>query len=181
MHFDNIPYDAGLYGMAEARHNFIVTLPPVSVLPVATFNMPEYYKNGFGAVFNMAIDKYIFVTVKRHGELSGQQYRLNYSSTENVDNVDDIENGGKEEVCVVRSTRHFTSKCRGRPSGSKALVINSFAVGLLNALHTMRGERITWEQLAEEAVHVELERLNRPMGKQIQFCRGVRGNELYSV
>lgn len=168
----------GPYGMAEARHNFIVTRTPLRLsFAGGGTDMPEYYKNGFGAVFSMAIDKYIYVTVKRHGELSGQQYRLNYSSTENVDNVDDIENDIAREClkAVPVDPPLYISTVGDLPAQAGLGSSSSFAVGLLNALHTMRGERITQGQLAEEAVHVELERLNRPMGKQDQFAAAFGG------
>ena len=42
--------------MAEARHNFIVTRTPLRLVAGGGTDMPEYYKNGFGAVFSMAIE-----------------------------------------------------------------------------------------------------------------------------
>lgn len=164
--------------MVEALHNYIVTRTPLRLsFAGGGTDLPEYYQSGFGAVLSMAIDKYIYVTVKRHGELSGQQYRLNYSSTENVDHVDDIQNDIARECLktVPVDPPLYISTVGDLPAQAGLGSSSSFAVGLLNALHTMRGERVTHGQLAEEAVHVELERLKRPMGKQDHFAAAFGG------
>src|SRR4030065_2925503 len=55
-------------------------------------DLPAYYEKHDGAVISSAIDKYIHVTVKRHSPLFQEAYRLNYSKTEHVESLDDIEN-----------------------------------------------------------------------------------------
>ena len=55
--------------------------------------------------------------------------------------------------------------------GSSGLGSSScFAVGLLNALHTLKGERVSSAQLAEEACHIEINLLKNPIGKQDQYA-----------
>ncbi len=164
--------------MAEPRHSYIVTRTPLRLsFAGGGTDLPEYYKSGFGAVLSMAIDKYIYVTVKRHSELSGQQYRLNYSSTENVDSIDDIQNDIARECLrtVPVDPPLYISTVGDLPAQAGLGSSSSFAVGLLSALHAMRGERVTQGQLAEEAVHVELERLHRPIGKQDHFAAAFGG------
>jgi D-glycero-alpha-D-manno-heptose-7-phosphate kinase len=48
---------------------------------------------------------------------------------------------------------------------------SSFAVGLLNALHAFRGERVSAGQLAEEASYIEIDVLKEPIGKQTSMRR----------
>ena len=55
-------------------------------------DLPAFYERDVGAVLSSAIDKNIYVTVKRMGSLFDAKYRLNYSITENVDSLDDMEN-----------------------------------------------------------------------------------------
>lgn len=55
-------------------------------------DLREFYKREAGAVFSTAINKYVYVTVKHHGELFGEPIRLSYSGTELVQRVDEIEN-----------------------------------------------------------------------------------------
>lgn len=52
---------------------------------------------------------------------------------------------------------------------------SSFAVGLLNALHAFRGERVSAGQLAEEACHIEIDVLKQPIGKQDQYAAAFGG------
>jgi D-glycero-alpha-D-manno-heptose-7-phosphate kinase len=56
---------------------------------------------------------------------------------------------------------------------------SAFAVGLLNALHTLRGERVTAGQLAEEACYIEMQVLNEPIGKQDQYAAAYGGMNLF--
>ncbi|MBI4575130.1 MAG: GHMP kinase [Planctomycetes bacterium] len=140
-------------------------------------DLPAFYEREWGGVLSTAIDKYVYVTVKRHGALFDEPIRLNYSETEIASRVDDIRNAIAREcirllevglpcyVSVVSDVPAFT----GLGSSS------SFAVGLLNALHAFRGERVSKGQLAEEAARVELEVLRRPMGKQDHYAASYGG------
>jgi D-glycero-alpha-D-manno-heptose-7-phosphate kinase len=48
-------------------------------------------------------------------------------------------------------------------------------VALLNALHTYKREFVSSRQLAEEACHIEIERLGEPIGKQDQYIAAYGG------
>ena len=47
---------------------------------------------------------------------------------------------------------------------------SSFAVGLVHALHALKGEQATKYTLAAEAAHIEVDLLDRNMGKQDHFA-----------
>ncbi|HEU4758702.1 MAG TPA: galactokinase, partial [Dehalococcoidia bacterium] len=51
----------------------------------------------------------------------------------------------------------------------------SFTVGLLNALHTLKREHVPLDDLAEEACHLEIEKLHEPIGKQDQYIAAFGG------
>src|SRR5438128_12258330 len=55
-------------------------------------DLADFYDRSYGAVFSTAIDKYIYVTVKQHSQLFNEPIRVNYSSTEQVDTIDEIKN-----------------------------------------------------------------------------------------
>ena len=55
-------------------------------------DLPSFYEQEDGAVISTAIDKYIYVTVKKHNKLFNETYRLNYSETEHADTLDEIRN-----------------------------------------------------------------------------------------
>ncbi len=52
---------------------------------------------------------------------------------------------------------------------------SSFTVGLLGALHALRGEAANAGQLAREACEIELDRLGEPIGKQDQYIAAYGG------
>ena len=47
---------------------------------------------------------------------------------------------------------------------------SAFAVGLVNALHALKGEMVTKHAIASEAAHIEVDLLGRSMGKQDHFA-----------
>jgi len=140
-------------------------------------DLPDFYEKHGGSVVSTTIDKYIYVMVKRHSPIFNEAYRLSYSKTEHVNNIDEIEND------VARACLQFLhvdppifiSTAADLPASSGLGSSSSFAVGLLYALHTMRGENVSIGQLAEEASYVEVEMLKRPIGKQDQYAAAFGG------
>jgi D-glycero-alpha-D-manno-heptose-7-phosphate kinase len=135
-------------------------------------DLPDFYRKHGGAVISATIDKYIYVTVKRHSRLFNEVYRLSYSQTEHVNTLDEIENDVARECLRLVHVEPplLIATASDLPASSGLGSSSSFAVGLLYALHTMRGESVSAGQLAEEACHVEIEMLKRPIGKQDQYA-----------
>jgi D-glycero-alpha-D-manno-heptose-7-phosphate kinase len=140
-------------------------------------DMPDFYLKHDGAVLSTTINKYLYVTVKRHGDLFEESYRLNYSATEQADHLDDIKNDIARECLRLSQIEPpiYISTVADLPGHSGLGSSSSFAVGLLNALHAMTGERVSPGQLAEEAARVELEILERPIGKQDHYAAAFGG------
>ena len=59
----------------------------------------------------------------------------------------------------------------GRAGIDRAGRVERVRRGLLHALHSLRGERVSAAQLAEEATHIEIDVLKQPIGKQDQYAR----------
>ena len=160
------------------RPSLVVTRTPLRVsFAGGGTDLPEFYEREYGAVLSTTIDKYLYVTVKRHGELFQEGFRLNYSQTEHVDRLDEIQNHiARECLRLLRAEPPiYISTVADLPEFSGLGSSSSFAVGLLNALHAYRGERVSAAQLAEEAAHVEIEVLKRPIGKQDHYAAAVGG------
>lgn len=140
-------------------------------------DFPDFYRKHGGAVVSTTIDKYIYVTVKRHSPLFNEAYRLSYSKTEHVNRLDEIENNVARECLrlVYLEPPLFVATSSDIPSSSGLGSSSSFAVGLLYALHTLRGEDVSVSQLAEEAAQVEIEILGGPIGKQDQYATAFGG------
>jgi D-glycero-alpha-D-manno-heptose-7-phosphate kinase len=145
-------------------------------------DLPAFYERDGGAVFSTAIDKYVYVTVKRHGLVFDERVRLNYSVSEAVSDIAALRNDIARECLQFLDIEPpiYVSVVSDLPDSSGLGGSSAFAVGLLNALHTYRGERVSAGQLAEEASHIEIERLGQPIGKQDQYAAAVGGLNLFT-
>ena len=168
--------------MKASTHHAVTTMTPlrVSFLGGGT-DFPEFHKSDEGLVVSMAIQQFIYVTVKRHSPLFGERYRISYSETEHVDSLEDIQNEivrscielvGIEEPLYVATSSDL-------PAQSGLGSSSSFAGGLLNALHFLLGQPVSAGQLAEEACEVEIIRMGKPIGKQDQNAAAFGGLNSY--
>jgi D-glycero-alpha-D-manno-heptose-7-phosphate kinase len=144
-------------------------------------DLAEFYERDYGAVLSTAIDKYIYVTVKRHSNLFFEPIRLNYSKSEQVNRIDEIENDIARECLQMLGIEPpiYISTVGDMPASTGLGGSSSFAVGLLNALHAYKGERVSAGQLAEEACHIEIDVLRQPIGKQDQYAAAYGGINLF--
>jgi D-glycero-alpha-D-manno-heptose-7-phosphate kinase len=144
-------------------------------------DLAEFYETDYGAVLSSAIANYIYVTVKRHSPLFNERIRLNYSKSEEVQDVDEIENDIVRESLRLLEVEPplYISTVGDHPASAGLGGSSSFAVGLLHALHAFRGERVSAGQLAEEASAVEIELLGQPIGKQDQYAAAFGGLNLF--
>ena len=140
-------------------------------------DLPAFYEHYEGGVISSAINQYVYVTVKRHSALFQEQYRLSYSKTEHTSSIDDIENSIARECIrlVPVEPPLYIATAADLPASSGLGSSSSFAVGLLHALHLLRGERVSAAQLAEEACEVEIKLLGNPIGKQDQYAAAFGG------
>ena len=163
---------------AENAPAIIMTRTPLRIsFAGGGTDLPAYYRSTDGAVLSCAIDKYVYVTVKRHGALFNEAFRLNYSVSESTSSLGEVRNAIARECIRLLGIKPplYISTIADLPSGSGLGSSAAFAVGLLNALHTYRGEAVSEGQLAEEACHVEIEILVRPVGKQDQYAAAYGG------
>jgi D-glycero-alpha-D-manno-heptose-7-phosphate kinase len=121
------------------------------------------------------------VTVKRHGAGFGKPIRLNYSETEHVNRIDDVRNDIARECLRFLNVDVpiYVSTVADVPAASGLGSSSAFAVGLLNALHIWRQERVSAAQLAAEAAQVEIDILGQPIGKQDHYAAAYGGINFY--
>lgn len=139
-------------------------------------DIPEYFMNyGNGAVINATINKYIYITVN---EKFDKKIRVSYSTTEIVENVDEIKHPVVREALNYLNIREKIEivSISDIPSNGTGLGSSStFTVGLLNALHAYKGEFASSSQLAREAVHIERNILKEEGGLQDQYSAAFGG------
>lgn len=140
-------------------------------------DFPAFYNHENGLVVSMAIQEFIYVSVKRHSPLFGEKYRISYYETEHVNALGDIKNSIARSCLELIGIEEplFISTSSDIPTMSGLGSSSSFAVGLLNALHVMQGQTVSAGQLAEEACEVELNLLGKPIGKQDQYAAAFGG------
>ncbi len=103
--------------------------------------------------------------------------KLNYSKTEIVENVDDIEHNLIRECLRLANIRdsieiHSAAEVPDKSGlGSSA----AFTVGVLNALHYQKGDIVPKYALAEDASYIMMDVLKEPCGKQDQYASAFGG------
>lgn len=167
----------------NSDRGFIMTRTPLRVsFAGGGTDLADFYEREPGVVLSTAINQYIYVTVKRHGSVFNESIRLNYSKSEQVQTIDQIENDIARECLRYLEIEPpiYVSTVADLPASTGLGGSSSFAVGLLNALHAFRGERVSAGQLAEEACHIEIDVLKQPIGKQDQYAAAFGGLNFFS-
>ena len=134
-------------------------------------DLRKFYKNDFGQVLSTAIDKYVYVVVKRQIGIVEYKYRVNWSQVEFKNQIEDIEHPIVREVLKefkIDFPIEITTFA-DIPAGTGLGSSSSFAVGLINAVSALKGERMTKYELAEMGARIEVDVLKRNMGKQDHY------------
>jgi len=154
----------------------IITKTPLRIgLVGGGSDLPSFHKTNKGACINVTINKYVYVLVKKRFD---KKIYLKYSENEVVESVDEIKHD------FIRETLKFLNidfgvevinwadiPTKGTGLGSSS----SFLVGLLLALHTLMGNKVTKKQIAEEACEIEINRCGKNIGYQDQFAASYGG------
>ncbi|MCU1273048.1 MAG: kinase [Bryobacterales bacterium] len=138
-------------------------------------DLPSYYREHGGFVLSAAIDKYVYITLH---ETFQREYLIKYSATEVVQAIDEIKHPIiREALQLVPVEAPFLEivSMSDIPAGTGLGSSGSFTVALLRALHTMNKEFVPRQVLAEQACHIEIERLGEPVGKQDQYIASFGG------
>jgi D-glycero-alpha-D-manno-heptose-7-phosphate kinase len=140
-------------------------------------DLPAFYRKCGGAVVTSALAHSIDVTVRPLPPGSKFSCRLEGGEVAEAASADEIGHRMTREalrLVGVEGPLEITSRS-SVPCGTGLGSSSSFAVGLLNALHAFKGERVPAARLAEEACHLEIELLGEPIGKQDQYIASAGG------
>lgn len=148
----------------------IVTRTPLRVtLGGGGTDLPSYYEKHGGFVFAMGMDKYMYLMV--NPPIVDSKIRLHYSRSERVDHVSELEHDLAREALRYHGIEEGIeiSSMADLPAGTGLGSSGAYLVGLLQALHHHRGSCVSPQALAEEACHIELDVLDKTVGKQDQY------------
>lgn len=138
---------------------------------------PGWYRQHGGTVLATGIDKYCYLTCRHLPPFFEHRIRIVYRQIETCSAVDEINHP------VVREALKFLEIDRGveihhdgdLPARSGMGSSSAFTVGLLHALHALRGEMPTKHQLTKEAIHLEQNVLGETVGSQDQTIAAYGG------
>jgi len=138
-------------------------------------DLPSFYREHGGFILAVAIDKYMYMNVNT--PIVDDKIRVKYAQSELADHVDQVQH------TLAREALRYFSIARGIeivsladiPAGTGLGSSGSYLVGLLNAMHALAQNPVGPERLAEEACHIELDILKKPIGKQDQYMAAFGG------
>ena len=135
-------------------------------------DLRAFYSNEPGKVISSSINKYIYVVIKRQIGIVEYKYRINWIKVEFKNKLEDIEHPiVREALIFFKIDFPIEITTFSDIPGQTGLGSSSaFAVGLVHALHALKGEMVTKHTIATEAALIEVDILGRAMGKQDHFA-----------
>ncbi len=143
-------------------------------------DLPSYYERFGGLVLTAAINRYVYVAINR---TFTDDYFLKYSALERVHEIEDIEHPIIREALRLHPIGPSIElvSVADIPAGTGLGSSGTFTVGLLKSIYAYMRQAVTPEQLASEACHIEMDILDRPVGKQDQYASSYGGLEKLTI
>lgn len=138
-------------------------------------DLPSFYKKCGGFLFSAGIDKYMYICVNQ--PIVDDLVRMKYSESEMTESTQQVRHELAREAFQALGIKNAIEivSMADVPAGTGLGSSSCYLVGLLNALHTLRRDFISLQELAEEACHIELDVLKKPIGKQDQYMAAFGG------
>jgi len=154
----------------------IITRSPLRIsLGGGGTDLPSYYRKHSGFLLAAAIDKYVYITLH---QTFVPDLIVKYSKLERVQGAAELQHPIIREAMKlvgVEGPYLEIASMADIPAGTGLGSSGSFTTALLKALHTHKGNLVHPQELAEQACHIELERLREPIGKQDQYAAAFGG------
>ncbi|MSU45603.1 MAG: galactokinase [Lacunisphaera sp.] len=154
----------------------IITRSPLRIsLGGGGTDLPSYYREHGGFLVAGALDKYVYLTLHR---TFVPDLIVKYSKLERVADAALLEHPIiREAFALLGMNGHSLelSSMADIPSGTGLGSSGSFTTALLKVLHAANKNLISPKELAEQACHIEIDRLGEPVGKQDQYIAAVGG------
>src|SRR5262249_38174352 len=154
----------------------IITRSPLRIsLGGGGTDLPSYYQKHTGFLLAAAIDKYVCITLH---QTFTPELIIKYSKLERATSVDEVQHP------IIREALRLTgvgpegleiTSMADTPAGTGLGSSGSFPTALLRALHAYKKNLVPPRELAEQACHIEVDRLKEPIGKQDQYIAAFGG------
>jgi D-glycero-alpha-D-manno-heptose-7-phosphate kinase len=153
------------------KKNIVTTKTPLRIsFAGGGTDMPYFYSKFNGITVSTSIDKFVYVTVKKHNNFK-EKFRLNYSDTEILDNINKIKNLRIRETLKYFRVNEpiYISTISDLPYNTGLGSSSAFLVGLINAIFLIKGEKKSLNTIAEIAFKIENMITNNSLGKQDHY------------
>lgn len=155
----------------------IITKTPyrMSFLGGGTDYKPYFMEYG-GSVISTTIDKYCYISARKLPPFFEHSIMAKYSYVEAVTEWDEVRHPSIRECLRYMDINDISISHDGDlPARSGLGSSSAFTVGLLNALHALKGEYCDKLSLAKQAIYVEQEMIKENVGVQDQIAVAVGG------
>ena len=137
-------------------------------------DLHAFYERWTGAVVSTTINKYVYVSVNRRFD---HTVRVSYTRTEIVETASALQHE------LAREALHLAGLSGGVeivtiadvPAGTGLGSSSSVTVGILNAVYAYTERFRSADQLARQACHIEIDVIQKPIGKQDQYSAAYGG------
>ena len=135
-------------------------------------DLKSFYKKRSGQVLSAAIDKYLYVVVKKKLGIVEYKYRVNWSTVEFTNKISNIKNPVARE-CLRYFNINYPIEITtfaDIPANTGLGSSSAFTVGLVNALYALKGKKVSKKKIATTAAKIEIDMIGRKIGKQDHFA-----------
>lgn len=139
-------------------------------------DMPEFFNEHGGSVISTTFDKYCYVTARHLPPFFDYSTELVYSRIERVEDPSELEHPAVRNAMAMLDMHEMrVSYEADLPARSGLGTSSSFAVGMLNAFHCIKGTYASKERLAKEAIKLERDLCAEAGGWQDQVAAAFGG------
>lgn len=138
-------------------------------------DLPSYYREHEGFLVSAAIDRYVYIALH---QTFVEELIVKYSRLERVRSAAELQHPIiREAFGLVGLGGQYLeiASMADIPAGTGLGSSGSFTTALLKALHTFKKNLVQPEELAEQACHIEIDKLGEPIGKQDQYIAAFGG------
>jgi D-glycero-alpha-D-manno-heptose-7-phosphate kinase len=144
-------------------------------------DLPSFYEKNEGYVISLAINKYIYISLKP--DEFEKNLKLRYSQIEIVNDASELKNHRAKSLLKLHNIDNSIeiNTCADLPSNTGLGSSGSFLVGLSNVIREFKKINHEPKTLAEEACDVEINLLKEPVGKQDQYIAAFGGLKILDI
>ena len=134
-------------------------------------DIPEFFMEHGGAVISTTFNKYCYVSVRHLPRFFEYKNKIAYAQIEYVKEVDEIVHPAVRECMKLLDMHELIIQYDADlPARTGLGTSSSFAVGMLNAFHALKGKYADKKRLADEAIHLERDLCREAGGWQDQIA-----------